>query len=88
MKKYTVTSPEELRNLCIENDWFTCGTNRQYDKLFYANENACPIEEIATIIWLCSNEECRRADVLEILEKVHQNRARRLKRKALKDDEG
>lgn len=73
MKKYSVTNPEELRNLCIQNDWFTRGTNRQYDKLFYANENGCPIEEIATIIWLCSDEECRRADVLEILEKAHQN---------------
>lgn len=67
MKKYTITNPEELRNLCIKENWFTCGSNRQYDKLFYANENGCPIEEIATIIWLCSDEECRRMDVIDIL---------------------
>lgn len=73
MKKYSATNPEELRSLCIQNDWFTCGTISQYDKLFYANENGCPIEEIATIIWLCSDEECRRADVLEILIRAHQN---------------
>lgn len=73
MKKYSVTNPGELRSLCIQNDWFTCGTISQYDKLFYANENGYPIEEIATIIWLCSDEECRRADILEILEKAYQN---------------
>lgn len=66
--KYTVTTPDKLRALCIRNNWFTCGTNRQYEKLFYANETGCPIEEIATIIWLCSDDEitCRR-DILEKL---------------------
>ena len=67
MKKYSVTTTQELRQLCIDNDWFTCGTIEQYDKLFYANENGCPIGEIATIIWLCSDEDCRRLDVLDIL---------------------
>ena len=67
MKKYSITTPDDLRSLCIKNNWFTCGTNRQYDKLFYANENGCPIEEIATIIWLCSDEDCRRTDVLDVL---------------------
>lgn len=68
MKKYTVTTPEELRSLCIRKNWFTCGSNSQYDKLFFANEMGCPIEEIATIIWLCSDEEqwCRR-DILDVL---------------------
>lgn len=64
MKKYTVTTTEKLRALCIENNWFTCGDNRQYEKLFYANENGCSIEEIATIIWLCSDDECYRRDIL------------------------
>lgn len=71
MKKYSVTNLEALRNLCIENNWFTCGTNRQYDKLFYANENGCPIEEIATIIWLCSDDDCRRMDILDTLIATH-----------------
>lgn len=68
MKKYSVTTPMELRSLCIEKDYFTCGSNRQYDKLFYANEMGAPIEEIATIIWLCSDDDkhCRR-DILETL---------------------
>ena len=71
MKKYSITTPDELRMLCIRKNWFTCGSNSQYDKLFYANENGCPIEEIATIIWLCSDEDCRR-DILEELTVAHE----------------
>ena len=68
MKKYSVTTSEELRCLCIRKNWFTCGTNSQYDKLFYANENGCPIEEVATIIWLCSDDEVHsRRDILDTL---------------------
>ena len=66
MKRYTVTTREQLRLLCIRKNWFTCGTNEQYEKLFYANESGCPIEELATIIWLCS-DDCRRSDILEDL---------------------
>ena len=73
MKKptYTITSTWNLRELCIKNEWFTCGTNRQYDKLFYANEHGATLEEIATIIWICSDDErwCRR-DILEELFKA------------------
>ncbi len=73
MKKYTVTTPDELRSLCIRKNWFACGSNRQYEKLFYANESGCPIEEIATIIWLCSDEEkCCRRDILAELKEVHE----------------
>lgn len=63
--KYSVIPTEDLRALCIKKDWFTCGTNEQYAKLFLANSHGAPIEEIATIIWLCSDDEehCRR-DIL------------------------
>lgn len=67
MTEYSVTSPEELRQLCIKNNWFSCGTNKQYEKLFIANEECAPIEEIATIIWLCS-DDCARKDILDTLE--------------------
>lgn len=72
MKKYAVTTNHSLSNLCIRNDWFTEGTNEQFEKLFRANEMFCSIEEIATIIWLCSNTDlanggtCRR-DILDEL---------------------
>ena len=66
---YAVTDYEGLRNLCIKNNWFTEGTNKQYEKLFYANEHGCTIEEIATIIWLCSDDVARR-DVVFSLEEA------------------
>jgi len=67
MKNYTVTTRENLRLLCINHNWFTGGTNKQYEKLFYANEHGYLLEEIATIIWLCSDENWCRRDILSIL---------------------
>ena len=72
MKRYSITTPDELRSLCIRKDWFTCGTGDQYDKLFYANASGCSIEEIATIIWLCSDESHARRDILEELKAVQE----------------
>ena len=71
MKRYTVSTTENLRNLCIENSWFTCGSTEQYEKLFYANEHNATIEEITTIIWLCSDDKkwCRR-DILFALKEA------------------
>lgn len=68
MKNYSVTTNTNLRDLCIRKQWFTCGSIEQYDKLFYANENGAPIQEIATIIWLCSDSEtwCRRDILFEL----------------------
>lgn len=66
MKEYTVTTPEELRALCVENNWFTCGTASQYEILFSANETGCPIEEIANIIWWCSSDVCRKDILAEL----------------------
>jgi hypothetical protein len=63
---------DKLRNLCIEHDWFTCGTNSQYEKLFEMNEQGAAIEQIATVIWLCSDsnvfENCRRDIILALHE--------------------
>ena len=66
--KYTVADTETLRMACIRNDWFEEGTVSQYNKMFFANAHGCPIKEIATIIWLCSDEEtwCRR-EILDAL---------------------
>lgn len=55
--KCTVGNNEELRNLCIEENWFTHGSIQQYEKLFYANQNQFPFAEIVTIIWLCSDDK-------------------------------
>lgn len=76
MAKYTVTDNMTLQEACITLGWFTQGSSHQFDKLFYANEHGCPIEEIATIIWLCSDEEvwCRRDILAELrdLKKAHE----------------
>ena len=47
--------PYELRELCIKNDWFTCGTIKQYEKLFDRNKEEALINELSIIIWVCSN---------------------------------
>lgn len=64
---YSTIPTYDLRALCIEHGWFTCGTNEQYDKLFYANTHKFSPEEIATIIWLCSDEGHTRKDILATL---------------------
>lgn len=76
--KYSVANTATLRQVCIENNWFTAGTNEQYEKLFYANENSCPLEEIVTIIWICSNDKCCRRDIKAVLEKVRDDYQRSL----------
>lgn len=58
--------PENLYALCVRQNWFTCGTNEQYDKMFRANKEGAPIEEIAAIIWVCS-DDVNKNDILTIL---------------------
>ena len=55
MRKYSITTPEQLRKLCITKNWFTCGSYKQYEKLFQENELGASVEEITLIIWLCSD---------------------------------
>ncbi len=47
-------SNEQLRSLCIKNNWFTDGTNSQYEKLFQLNEESATIQDLALVIWVCS----------------------------------
>lgn len=64
MKKLT---NEQLRKLCVENNWFTEGTAEQYAKLFYANSNDdFDNEDLARLIWICSEDVTKQ----EILEKI------------------
>ena len=79
----TVTTTENLRELCIKNDWFTEGSNSQYEKMFRMNKEGASMEELATVIWLCSDEEKHsRRDILETLEDT-----REAYQKALKEAE-
>lgn len=45
----------ELRELCIKNNWFTCGTINQYNRLFERNKAGASIAELSIIIWICSD---------------------------------
>lgn len=67
---YSTVPNDKLRALCIKNNWFTCGSNAQYDKLFHANASGATIEEIATIIWLCSDDDNCRRDILAELKQA------------------
>lgn len=48
-------SAEDLRVLCSEKGWFTAGTNAQYQKLFDMNAEGRHLEELALVIWVCSD---------------------------------
>ena len=56
-----------LYRLCNEKKYFTCGTNEQYEKLFELNTLDTSIIEIATIIWICSEEYSRKDIINELL---------------------
>ena len=53
--RYAITTTDELRMLCIKNNWFTGGTISQYEKMFELNRNDVGVREIALVIWLCSD---------------------------------
>lgn len=45
----------DIRSLCIENDWFTCGSNMQYERMFEMAENGCTLHDLAMVIYTCSD---------------------------------
>lgn len=70
---YNICSYVDLYNLCNDQKWFTNGDNSQYEKLFSFNDydslNEFSIEQIATIIWVCS--DCKQiSSYYEILNKL------------------
>ena len=57
MESEPVFSFWDLRGLCIKNRWFTVGSNEQYEKLFWMNDNGYTVEELALVIWICSSND-------------------------------
>lgn len=43
-----------VRQLCIRNNWFTGGSNEQYEKMFHLVETNAPITQVAVAIWMCT----------------------------------
>lgn len=70
-RRYSITDPYSLRAICIRKHWFTSGTNEQYEKLFYANQNGYTLDEIATIIWVCSDVE-NRQEIVDVLSDIQE----------------
>ena len=54
-----------LYEACNKYHWFTCGDNTQYNKLFDLNKNGASIEELALVIYICS--DVPREDILNKL---------------------
>lgn len=52
----------EIRDLCIKNDYFTCGSNEQYNKMFEFAKVTKNHLEVAQMIWLCS--DCDNPDMI------------------------
>lgn len=70
-------TPETLRELCIKNHWFTHGSNYQYDKLFELSKNCGTIDELAAIIWACSEDVTGTLEQIKTALKVyHTDRSR------------
>lgn len=45
---------DRLYTACNRNEWFTCGSNEQYEKMFDMNNHGASIRDLAVIIWACS----------------------------------
>ena len=58
-------SHDDLRALCIGKNWFTCGSNYQYDKLFELADTG-DIDRVATLIWGCSDEQAGTVDHIKL----------------------
>lgn len=51
MKYY---SSEKYRQVCIKYNFFSCGTNSQYEKVFTLINNGISLNELAIATYICS----------------------------------
>lgn len=70
--KFSVADTDSLIKFCVQKNWFTCGTCEQYMKMFDMNREKKPLEEIALVIWLCS-EDVTREEVQKDLEELKED---------------
>lgn len=47
-------------NMCIEHDFFSSGTNEQYDTVINMFTSGRNLHDIAVCTWICSNESIRK----------------------------
>ena len=48
---------EKLCWLCVKRNYFTCGTNEQYQKMFDMARDGATAHDIALVIWVCSDDK-------------------------------
>lgn len=58
---------DKLRRICIEYDWFTRGTNYQYEKMFNRVKEGCTLNELVVMIWLCSDDNVTKKRIRQVL---------------------
>lgn len=56
----------KLRELCVKKNWFTAGSNEQYEKLFQRQREGANLEELAIIVWVCS-EDCTKDEIYDTM---------------------
>lgn len=52
MKFYNVS---RYRSVCIRHDFFTSGTNSQYEKAFELLRTGATLHDLTLVTWLCSS---------------------------------
>ena len=63
---------ETIRKICIENDWYTCGTNADFENLQdMVDSGKFDINDIVENIMLYSDDDIKYSDVKNIIEKYN-----------------
>ena len=63
---------ETIRKICIENDWYTCGTNADFENLQdVVDSGKFDINDIVENIMLYSDDDIKYSDVKNIIEKYN-----------------
>ena len=67
---YVVCTNHDLRMACIDNHWFTAGSNFQYDRLLEMTSDSrnFRLKEISAVIYICSEKSY--AEIFEKLLKL------------------
>ena len=63
---------DEIYILCNEKKYFTCGSNEQYDRMFDMVRNGAPANDIALVIFICSDSQREDVDFQTIKKEVEE----------------
>lgn len=53
--KYTIAPTYLLRDVCMENNLFTCASNDQYERFFVMNQNKADFNLLVSYAYACSD---------------------------------